>query len=330
MKKALGILCIMVVLVFGLSLQASAVGLQVDKTVYAPGDSIQVSFTAPPGLPRDAWIGIIPSNIPHGSESQNDQHDLAYQYLEGQTTGTMVFTAPGTPGSFDVRMNSTDNNGQEITSITFTVAATVASGDSLKLDKNTYAPGESIQVSFTTSPGYPGNAWIGIIPSNIPHGDESQNDQHDLAYQYLEGKTSGALVFTAPAVAGSYDFRLHTTDNNGKEVASVSFNVGGAGAPADTLTLNKNLYAPGESIQVSFTTSPGYPGNAWIGIIPSNIPHGDESQNDKYDLAYQYLEGKTSGALVFTAPAVAGTYDFRLHTTDNNGKEVASVTFEVR
>jgi len=29
------------------------------------------------------------------------------------------------------------------------------------------------------------------------------------------------------------------------------------------------------------------------------------------------------------APAQAGTYDFRMHNTDDNGKEVASVSFQV-
>jgi hypothetical protein len=33
------------------------------------------------------------------------------------------------------------------------------------------------------------------------------------------------IVFTAPAAPGSYDFRMHDTDSNGRELTSVSFRV---------------------------------------------------------------------------------------------------------
>jgi len=98
-------------------------------------------------------------------------------------------------------------------------------GPSLVTDRDVYAPGETITVNFSAPAGLPTNAWVGIIPSNIPHGDEAQNDMYDLAYQYLNGTTSGSLVFSAPAEPGMYDFRMHDTDNNGKELASVSFTV---------------------------------------------------------------------------------------------------------
>ena len=100
--------------------------------------------------------------------------------------------------------------------------------------------------------------------------------------------------------------------------------VSAAGTQAQTLTLDKNMYKPGEKITVTFAAPGSYPGNAWVGIIPSNVPHGQESVNDQHDLAYQYLDKRTSGTLVFTAPKKSGFYDVRMNDTDNNGKEVAS------
>ncbi len=96
---------------------------------------------------------------------------------------------------------------------------------SVMLDKNAYAPGEMITVTFTASPTYPINAWVGIIPSEVPHGDEATNDQYDMAYQYLNGMTVGTLMFNAPTTPGSYDIRMHDTDNDGIEVASATFKV---------------------------------------------------------------------------------------------------------
>jgi len=96
---------------------------------------------------------------------------------------------------------------------------------SLTLDKDSYKPGEMITVTFTALSTYDNTAWIGIIPSHIAHGDEVLNDQHDISYQYLNGIASGTLTFTAPSTPGSYDMRMHDTDNSGKEVASTSFTV---------------------------------------------------------------------------------------------------------
>ena len=94
--------------------------LAINKTSYAPGESIRVQFSTSGNWARDAWIGIIPSNIPHGSEPVNDQHDITYQYIEKRTSGVMVFTAPG-PGHWDFRMNDADSNGREVGHVSFTV-----------------------------------------------------------------------------------------------------------------------------------------------------------------------------------------------------------------
>ncbi len=98
-------------------------------------------------------------------------------------------------------------------------------GPSLAVDKSVYAPGRRSPSPSRRRRVCRTNAWVGIIPSNVPHGDEAQNDSYDLTYQYLNGMTSGMLVFSAPTVPGSYDFRMHDTDSNGKEIASVTFTV---------------------------------------------------------------------------------------------------------
>ncbi len=195
--------------------------LQLNETIFAIGEEIRVSFVALPSFTSNAWVGIIPSNIPHGSEAVNDSHDLSYQYIRGCTSGVLVFTAPRQQGSYDFRMN---DSGKEVASTSFSVVVDL-SGVQLLLSKTRFAPGEEIQVSFVASPSFASNAWVGIIPSNISHGSEAVNDSHDLSYQYLSGRTSGTLIFSAPMQIGSYDLRMHDTDSNGREVYSVSFEV---------------------------------------------------------------------------------------------------------
>jgi len=199
----------------------------------------------------------------------------------------------------------------------------------LTLGKSEFAPNEQIKLTFTTTGTYGNHPWIGIIPSNIPHGDESKNDEHDLTYQYFDGMASGELVFNAPAEGGNYDFRMHTTDETGVEVASISFKVIAVKVDV-TISLNKNEFAPGEEILVNFTAPAEFPDNAWIGIIPSETPHGSEAKNDEVDIAYKHLSKQTSGQITFKAPSKPGSYDARMNDSDSNGKEVASVTFSVK
>jgi hypothetical protein len=217
-------------------------------------------------------------------------------------------------------------NGFVLLAILVFCSINVYSYSSLELDKTIFAPGEEIAVHFSVGDRVAPSAWIGIIPSRVPHGSEAENDKNDITYQYLQGKPSGTLIFIAPSNIGSYDFRMHDTDDNGREIASVSFQVGGT---TGTLWLDKAIFGAGEEITVHFTAGPGFAENAWIGIIPSSAPHGSEAENDKYDISYQYLQGKSSGTLIFKAPSQAGMYDFRMHDTDNNGKEITSVSFQV-
>ncbi|HOY39778.1 MAG: hypothetical protein KBB11_03930 [Bacteroidales bacterium] len=216
------------------------------------------------------------------------------------------------------------------------VFASVCFGQSLSLEKSHFKPGETIKLSFTALSSYESNAWIGIVPSSIAHGSEDVNDQHDITYQYLNGKTSGVLSFTAPAAEGNYDFRLHNSDNNGKEVAYFSFTVSTTDFVATetfrnaSMHLEKLVFSPGEKINLYYTAPPFTGSNPWIGIVPSDKPHGSETQNDQYDISYQYIGSKTSGTLSFTAPTTPGNYSFRMHDTDANGKEVSNISFTVK
>src|SRR5262245_41598195 len=95
----------------------SAAKLTLEKTSFKPGQEIQVHFSSDQSLPNSAWIGVIPSNIPHGTEGVNDQHDVGYQYISG-TEGTSTLQAPLQPGSWDLRLSS---EGAELASVTIQV-----------------------------------------------------------------------------------------------------------------------------------------------------------------------------------------------------------------
>ena len=95
--------------------------MSLDKVVFVPGEEINLYFFGTSGLGSYAWIGIIPSDISHGSESENDLHDVQYAYVGGMTDGLIVFTAPWDTGFYDFRLNDSDNGGIEIDFLTFEV-----------------------------------------------------------------------------------------------------------------------------------------------------------------------------------------------------------------
>jgi len=245
-KKVLGslALCLLMFIVSGLvsfdqnqawgAIAAGKATVSASPSTAAPGGTITISYSGAPGNARD-WIGIYKT-------SANDRTWIGWKYLEGNRAGTLTFNAPGDTGSYNFRMFENDGYTLLATSNAVTVSAgtvtpPVSGGTaSLRLDKTSFTPGEQIAVYFTAPASYPGDAWVGIIPSNVPHGDEAVNDGYDLTYQYVNKRTSGTMTFSAPSQAGAYDFRLHDTDGGGKEVASVSFTVsagttgGGSGA----------------------------------------------------------------------------------------------------
>ncbi len=297
--------------------------LKTDKTEVLPGQEITVTLTSGGGLTNTSWIGVIPSDIEHGTESTNDAHDVDYQYFKAGDA-KYIFRAPLKPGSYDFRLSS---GGKELASTTFHVIAPQYNAK-LTLQKTSFLPSEKIDLAFKVDQPLPKGAWIGLIPSNVPHGSEDTNDQNDLAYQYIEEKTSGTFTFNAPDHSGSYDLRLNDSDSSGTEIGSVTFTVGEI-KKEGTLKLSKTSFLPGEQIELNFTASDTLPRSAWIGMIPSKAEHGKEDVNDKYDIQYQYVEKKTSGKMLFTAPPENGSYDFRLNSDDSGGTEITSVTFQV-
>lgn len=96
-----------------------------------------------------------------------------------------------------------------------------------------------------------------------------------------------------------------------------------------SLQLNKLSFEPGEVIFVQFTAPGHFVTDAWIGIVPSTVMHGLESINDEFDIRSRYLNQSTYGTFYLVAPEEEGAYDVRMFDADDNGLEVAFITFSV-
>ncbi len=62
-----------------------------------------------------AWVGVVPSSVPHGSEEINDRSDISYVYLVPGVR-QYILPIPDQRGIelFDLRVNSRDSGGIEV------------------------------------------------------------------------------------------------------------------------------------------------------------------------------------------------------------------------
>ncbi|MEE3038404.1 MAG: hypothetical protein VX328_01415, partial [Candidatus Thermoplasmatota archaeon] len=154
--------------------------------------------------------------------------------------------------------------------------------------KSKYTIDEGIHFSFTV-PKLPDDAWIGIVPVAIPHGDEAVNDSHDISYAHLRGRTKGDITLPNPGL-GTWTLRLHNTDNNGRELTHVVFEVVSSLGSSESLqngrTCEISILEAKAGKPIRFNVSNRPSGNeAWFGLYPvqaTDREHGEQHQNWMY------------------------------------------------
>lgn len=212
-----------------LSSSSNGVTLSLERTVFRAGETIRLSYSASGAVASNAWIGVIPSNTAHGDEAVNDQSDVDFKYLQSKSSGVLEFNVPQNPGNYDFRFNESDSGGRELASLSFVAIRSLTPDEqgkvSLSLAPGPYQAGKSVTLRFTAPSSFDRNGWIGLFAADKPHGDEQANDQVELTYQYIEGRTSGEMTFNLPTTPGRYDFRMHDRDGGGTEACYFVFDV---------------------------------------------------------------------------------------------------------
>ena len=120
---------------------------------------------------------------------------------------------------------STETTASDTT--TDTTAAAPPNNNLIGLEKIVFDPFEEIIVTVDLNVSDDSTAWVGIVPSAVPHGSESESDLHHISYTYISNNDNGVVIFVAPEEIGAYDVRLFSSDDAavGIELASVSFTV---------------------------------------------------------------------------------------------------------
>jgi outer membrane protein OmpA-like peptidoglycan-associated protein len=288
---------------FNIAGWAAGITLDEQDAVFVPGESIQLVFFGGSDLQPGAWVGLFK----HGYKSNTEHY--SYQYLEGDT-GTLMFSTPKEHGEYELVLYGSGYEGKEHAHVKFTVSAGNADVASLTLDRATYKPAKSIKVNLKLLKKLSNKAWLGVFPKNAPHGLTGNY----LSYTYIHEGNQESYIFAAPEQPGNYDIRLFD-DENGSELTYAPFVV----APVDnknlSLTTDKVVFSPQETVKVHFVADKDFPRDAWVGLYKGNEKEAT-SRTEEY-LDYRYIENKVESDMAFKAPSIKGDYHFKMVSSYN-------------
>lgn len=200
----------------------------------------------------------------------------------------------------------------------------------ISTNSSEYMPGDEIKITFTAEGTFdPNSAKIVIMSSSEPHEVKENNYAAYIRTYYMSTQTNGEITLVAPRDNGNYDVRMINRDSSGTEVTYSSFVVSGEGNTVAELSIDKTSYTKGEVMKVTFKAPVAWETTAWLGIIPSNVKHGEAAEADKYDRGWKFLDGRNGGTLDMYLPDTTGKFDLRMFDA-NAGKEVKSVPFTIK
>jgi subtilisin family serine protease len=235
------------------------------------------------------------------SDSQVDYGTVLPYALSSPLSSTLVIAhsvalsglSPST--TYHYRVKSRNSAGVLTTSgdFTFTTAAAAATY-SLSASPAGVSAGATVTVSWTAPAGSSLYDWVALYPTGSPNNAF-------LAWQYTGGATSGSFAVSAPANPGTYEFR-YLLNNGYTDV--VRSNIVTVGSASYTVTAAPGSLPHGSTITVNWTAPSGHSAYDWIGLYLTG------TANTQY-VWWTYTGGALSGTLLVTAPATAGSYEFR-------------------
>jgi subtilisin family serine protease/ribosomal protein L35AE/L33A len=303
-----------------------------------PGGVINFSVANGPANARD-WVAIVDS-------SAADTAKLDWLYLNGSKSApssgvanaSLQFTAPSTPGSYNIRLFTNDT----YTKIATSANISVATGPTLTISDVSVMEGNAgiVNATFTVTLS-PVNSTqtVSVDYATADGTATTANSDYTL--------TAGTLTFAPSASTATITVPITgdtTVESNETLFVNLSNAVNASiGDAQGVATIGNDDTPPGPAVTlsttsataggaISFTVSGG-PGNRtdWVGVYAEGTPDAG------YQLAWTYLNGTktapstgiTNATLTLPVPTTPGTYNIRLLANDGFTRLAASTTFTV-
>lgn len=188
------------------------IGLSLDKTSFAEGEDIAISYTNAPGMDSD-WIGIYRMGEVPGTADTSDSWD----YLNGQTEGTLTLTEDLPKGYYFVNYFLKGQYFEPRERLFFSIGDMIST---VSTDKTLFTTDEDIVVHYQDGPGTPKD-WVGVFAE----GEDPNVDELD-AFLYTYGATDGDVTIEAGALKpGDYFCALFINDSYDEVSPRIHFTV---------------------------------------------------------------------------------------------------------
>ncbi len=291
--------------------------------VATPGSTFAATVVDGPGNRLD-WVGLYPVG---GATSAR----VNWFYLNGSKTApaagvteaTVMFSAPTTPGAYQVRLFANDGTSAIATSGTLTVTAAPA----LSINNVSVTEGNSgtTTATFTVTLSPVNSSQTVTVNYATANGTATTANSDYVS-------TSGSLSFSPSAATRTISV---TINGDTAHEANETFFVNLSGAVNATIgqaqgvgTIVNNDSAPAPTITVPSSVSPGAnfganisngPGNAldWVGLFP--VGGNASTRIDWFYLNGQKTaptSGQSTATVTFRAPSAPGNYDVRLYANN--------------
>ena len=301
------------------TITVAAPTVTLSASTVAPGATVSATIANGPGNSLD-WVGLYATGAPPASYLRAAYlNDTLTPPNPGVAGGTLIFTLPLTPGTYQVRFFLNNSFTVLATSATITVAA-----PTVTLSATTVAPGATVSATIA---GGPANSldWVGLFATGAPPAGYLRAAYlNDTLSAPNPGVAGGTLIFTLPLTPGTYQVRFFL--NNSFTVLATSATITVA---APTVTLSASTVAPGATVSATIA---GGPANSldWVGLFATGAPPAGY-------LRAAYLNdtlsppnpGVAGGTLIFTLPLTPGTYEVRFFLNNSFTVLATSATITV-
>jgi acid phosphatase type 7 len=283
--------------------------IQLDTIAYLPNTPISVSYTGAPGNQTD-WIGIYKAGQNPGSATPS----TTWSYINGQTSGTKVFTnGLTTPGRYYATLLANDSYTEIAPRKSFYVGPFVT----VATPQEVYATGGAVTVSFQNGPNLVKD-WVGIYKVGQTPGVGGVTS---TKWSYVNG-TSGTFTFNG-IPDGYYYAEYYLQDGYTSIGNKVFFQVG---SQITDLYINKTIYNLNENIIATWTDAPGIVKD-WLGIY-----HAGDNPNVDELVSYTYFGGIANGTKAIEGanlPTEPGDYFIVMFTNDSYNEVSNRISFAV-
>jgi hypothetical protein len=269
---------------------AAGTSLSLAKSVYAPGEDIQVSYQRPPSASAD-WIGFF-----RDGESPANTLPTSRQHATGGA-GTRIFKMDLFTGLWFAGFFGNNGTSEIAPRVPFFVGTTVE----LASDQTSYGEGASPTISWSNAPGGAQDRIAIFLVGESPASATPA--------LVLPARSSNGTRVIAGLAKGFY----YATFLVGGTTYELSTRAGFAiGTLIAQVSMASATVAVGQSFTVTFSGGPGIPKD-WIGVHAAGTTPGLSPL-----LAYLYFAGATAGSVTFSLLDLPpGDYFVSMFTNDS-------------